>query len=169
MRHSTATTIALVCGSLLLLAGCGEDRDKRHLARVVSPPSLLGVWEMTEASRQLLLRDGYVEVPNQSYTITFINDGTVKFASVVDDVRGGTFTNCLGRWRLDHDRTIDNETPRANVIELQLLRTSDRYFRKLALTEEDEQIRLWNFYGDPDSKEYIEYERPGAKKVASSF
>ena len=77
-------------------------------------------------------------------------------------VRGGTFTNCLGKWKLDHDRTVDDETPRANVVELQLLRPNDRYFRKFALTEVDEHVRLWNYYGDPDAKEYIEYERPGA-------
>jgi hypothetical protein len=169
MRHCTATVLPLLCCALLLSSGCGEDKDKRHLTRVVNPPEIFGVWQMTDASRQLLLRDGYAEQPEQSYTIMFINDGTVKFNSVLDDVKGGTYTNCLGRWRLDHDRTVDNETPRANVIELQLLRTNDRYFRKLALTEEDEQVRLWNFYGDPDAKEYIEYERPGAKKVASGF
>jgi hypothetical protein len=167
MRHSFPVVVSLAC--LLCLTGCGEDRGKRHLERVVNMPEILGVWEMTKASQDLLKRDGYVELVDQPYTITFNNDGSLKFTSVLDDVRGGTFTNCLGKWKLDHDRTVDDETPRANVVELQLLRPNDRYFRKLALTEVDEHVRLWNYYGDPDAKEYIEYERPGASAKPTGF
>jgi hypothetical protein len=31
--------------------------------------------------------------------------------------------------------------------------------RYLNFTGEGQRLRLWNFYGDPDSAEYIEYER----------
>ena len=164
MRHSPAilatTVAALACA--LFLAGCGDDPNERHFDRKITPVDIVGTWRMTDAAQDLLRRDGHVEIVGCKYTITFINDGWLKFESVIDDVKGGTYFNCNGTWRLDNDVVVDNEK-RANVVEIQLRRPNDRYFRKLGVTEEGGNLRLWNFYGDPKFAEFIEYERPGAK------
>jgi hypothetical protein len=101
--------------------------------------------------------------PEPVYTIDFTPDGWVKFESVLDDVRGGTFVKCLGTWQVRHDAVVENE-PRANVVEVQLLRANSRYFLKLLVTEDDGDIRLWNTYGDAKLRERIVYERPDVKK-----
>lgn len=146
------------------VAGCGDDDEllERHLKRRVNINDVLGKWQMTEASRGLLIRDGHVDVPNKPYTIEFLGDGWVKFESVVDDVKGGTPTKCLGRWFLDYDVVVESKK-RPNIVELQLQRPQDRYFKKLSVTEEEGNLRLWSVYGDPKFMEFIEYERPGAK------
>ena len=162
MRNLRAILVSLAC--VALLAGCGDDDElfERHIKRQVTVNDVFGKWQMTAASRDLLIRDGHVEMLNKPYTIEFLNDGWLKFESVVDDVKGGTFTKCLGRWRLDHDVTVDNKK-RPNIVEIQLQRPKDRYFKKLAVTEESGNLRLWTIYGDEKFMEFIEYERPGAK------
>ena len=169
-RRVTPIHFALLpaaCAALVLLAGCMGDDDEakkdRNAQRVVAPAELVGEWHMTEGSRGLFKRDGHVEASDKPYSITFLDDGWVKFDSVVDDVKGGgTYTKCVGTWLLEHDVVVNNK-PAPNVITLQLRRVQDRCFLKLLITEQEKQVRLWNTYGDPKKLEYIEYERPGAK------
>jgi hypothetical protein len=155
MRHSLCI-LAVVCG--LFVAGC--DGGDRHMTRKVATSEIVGTWKMTAASLQLLKRDGYVPSPGETQTITFNADGSLAFASVLDDFKAGTYNTCSGMWKLNHDKTIDNETVRANAINIELKRTSDTHLRTLSLAEVGGKLRLWNFYGDPDSWEFIEYERP---------
>jgi hypothetical protein len=139
------------------LMGCGLP--DRHAARKITTAEVVGTWQMTTASRQLLKRDGYAELPGQTYTITFNPEGTVKFASVLDHFKGGTNIECGGRWNLYHEKTIGNEIVRANALDLHLNRADGPYTRTLSFAEEGGKLRLWSFYGDPDSWEFIEYER----------
>ena len=160
---------ALACALLPLLAGCGDDPHERHMTTQVQPTAIFGVWKMTQLSRDLLKRDGNVEQDGQTYTINFLKDGWLKFESALDDAKpGGTYENCLGTWRLDHDVMVDNKV-RANIVELQLRRNAERTFKKFALTEEGGQMRLWSVYGDPTLGEFIEYERPGSKAAAKTL
>jgi hypothetical protein len=164
MHHSSARLIAILVplACVMFLTACGDDALTRHMTRPIGLNDVVGNWQLTKASLDLLIRDGYVEIPNQTYTITFNNDGWLSFESVLDDVKGGTYSKCPGTWRLHHDVTVDSEK-RANVVELQLLRTNNRHFLKLLVTEEDGNLRLWNSYGDAKLTEFIEYERPGLK------
>ena len=164
MDHSPARIVAILIplACAVSLAGCGEDLPKRDVTRQVGLNDILGKWQLTKGSLELLQRDGYVAPPDQAYTIDFNKDGWLKFESVLDDVKGGSYTNCLGTWRLRHDVTVESEQ-RANVVELQLLRPNNRYFLKLSVTEEDGNLRLWNSYGESKLAEHIEYERPGVK------
>ena len=159
----------LACALVVALAGCGDDPHERHMTTQVQPGAIFGVWRMTQASRDLLKRDGNVEKDNQTYTINFLNDGWLKFESVADDANGGgAYETCLGTWRLDHDVMVDNVV-RANIVELQLRRNTERTFKKLSLTEEGGQMRLWSVYGDPKLGEFIEYERPGSKAAPKTL
>ena len=146
------------------LAGCGsEDPPKqRDLPTHIGLNDVMGKWQLTKGSLDLLKRDGYVEAPDPTYTIDFNKDGWLRFQSVLDDVKGGTYTNCLGTWQLQYDVIVQNEQ-RPNVVELQLLRPNSRYFLKLSVTEDDGNLRLWNTYGESKLGQYIEYERPGVK------
>jgi hypothetical protein len=162
---------ALACALALPLAGagCGDDPHERHMATQVQPNAIIGLWKMTQFSRDLLKRDGNVEKDGQAYPINFVNDGWLKFDSALDDAKpGGTYESCLGTWRLDHDVMVDNVV-RANIVELQLRRNTERTFKKLSLTEEGGQMRLWSVYGDPKLGEFIEYERPGSKAAPKTL
>jgi hypothetical protein len=162
MRPFPKILLALAC--ILLLGACGD----RHLTRKITPVDIGGAWQMTATSRLLLQRDGYVETPGQTYTITFHPDGSLHFASVVDNTKSGTFFDCPGTWKLQHDTTIDNSVVRANVLQLELRRPKDLYLMKLSLAEENGRLRLWSFYGDPDSWEFMEYERQPATAATST-
>ena len=165
MVHCLARLVLAALPALagaLLLAGCGKELAKEDTTRHLAPRDIMGKWQMTRHSLDLLGRDGFVESPDRIYTITFTDDGWLTFDSVLDDVKGGTLTKCLGTWRLMHDVTIKNVTMK-NVVELQLLRPTSRHFLKLSVKEEDKNLRLWNAYGEPKAMETIEYERPGAK------
>ena len=158
MRHFSSLYAALcVVVVVVVVAGChGPDR---HMRRKVEPSELVGTWKMTAASLRLLQRDGYVASPGETQTITFKADGSLAFASVLDQFEGGTLTTCNGTWRLDHDKTINN-LRRANVVDVELQLTRNHtYLRTLSLAEEGGKLRLWDSYGDPDLWEFIEYER----------
>jgi hypothetical protein len=152
---NSSRAVAVLCS--LIVVGC--DGSDRHTTRKVATSEIVGTWKMTAASLRLLKRDGYVPSPGETQTIRFNADGSLAFASVIDGFKGGTFNTCSGTWKLNYDRTIDRETVRANSIDLELRRTSDTHLRSLSLAEEGGKLRLWNYYGDPDSWEFIEYER----------
>jgi len=151
------STVICVVVSGCLFAGCsGPDR---HLKGKVTTADVVGAWKMTAASLQFLTRDGYRASPGETRTITFNADGSVEFASVFVDSNGATFDRCRGTWKLEHDKSIDNKSIRANAIDLVLQRSPDvSHGSTLSLREEGGKLRLWSFYGDPDLWEFIEYE-----------
>jgi hypothetical protein len=172
MHHSLAR-LALVLLSLVgaaFSAGCG-DEAAAAAARAnggdhVTINAILGKWRLTKGSLGVLARDGYVGPDGLAYTIDFGKDGFLKFESVLDDVRGGTYVNCLGTWRLRHEVVVNGEQ-QPNVVELQLLRPNSRYFLKLSVLNDHGNLRLCNAYGESRTGEQMEYERPDAKRVLS--
>ena len=151
---------ALLCACLI--AGCGSEEAKQDTTPHIGPRDVLGKWQLTRPSIDLLVRDGFLDTPDRAYTITFTDDGWLKFDSVLDDVKGGTLTTCLGTWRILHDVTI-KKVQMNNVVELQILQPTSRYFLKLSVKEEDKSLKLWHAYGEAKALETLEYERPGAK------
>ena len=114
---------------------------------------------MTEASLKLLQRDGYTPSADQPLTITFAADGSLAFASVLEHAEGDACVQHGGKWHLRYDTEAKNVVPKANTIELEMMRPDDTFFSELSLTEHAGKLRLWDYYGDPDAWEFIEYER----------
>ncbi|MEM6855227.1 MAG: hypothetical protein AAF593_12540 [Planctomycetota bacterium] len=148
----------LWCMFFTLPLGCCFPLPDRHLERVVTDSEVVGVWRLTEESLELLTRDGFVPASN-SYTLTFHADGSLQFDSIIDEFRGGTYRSSQGTWRLAHNTMGDSNVEKTNVIEIQLRSGQAVQHRTLNFDEEDGQLVLWNYYGDPDSLEFMEYQR----------
>ena len=159
MRQICIVMIAVVC---LALTGCGRltPLPDRNLKRKVADTDVVGTWKLTSQSLGQLTRDGYIVDPSHALSITFHADGTLEFASVMDGISGwGTYVEGLGNWALEHDTSGDSNIEKMNALRLDIggAEVIDR--RYLNFAEEDGQLLLWNYYGDPDSWEFMEYER----------
>lgn len=151
--------ILLLFSCVTLLGGCGLP--DRNLKEALSDKDVIGTWKLTEDSLRLLTRDKFQTDPSHLYTITFRPDGTCTFASVAVEFQGGSYTVVDGTWRLEHDTNGDSNVRKRNAIRMELhpkpTQTEQRY---LNFDRDDrKQIKLWNYYGDPDQWEFIEYSR----------
>lgn len=144
---------------LILLIGCCFPLPDRNLTRTVAETEIVGVWRLTDESLELLQRDGFVADPDIDYTLALHADGVLQFDSVIDDFRSGTYQTIGGTWRLDHNSEGDSNIEKPNVLEMELRSPGSTHFRSLNFGEEEGQLILWNYYGDPDSWEFMEYER----------
>ncbi len=147
--------------AIAFLAGCGLP--DRNLKETLSDADVVGTWKLTEDSLGLLTRDKFQSAPSHLNTITFRPDGTCTFASVSDEFQGGTYTVVDGTWRLEHDTNGDSNVRKRNAIRMELHpkpnHTEQRYFN--FDRDDRKQLKLWNYYGDPDQWEFIEYSRNG--------
>ncbi len=159
--------VLAVCLSIMLLASCGRtrgSRSARHLARTVADAEIVGTWQMTAASTNLLLRDGYPRRPSSALTIRFKSDGSLAFASAEPGYPFGprTYTDATGHWKLSHHTFDGFGKGEPNVLSIDIERLASaggKLFWPMYLTDVGGQLRLWYPHGDPDSREYIEYER----------
>jgi hypothetical protein len=141
----------------LCLPGCGLP--DRNLSRKLTTADVTGTWRLTAASLALLNRDGFKGAPEQRYTIVLKKDGQLNFASVISDFHTGTYMECQGTWNLGHDTRESSGLRVANTLRMRLKTASADRFTGMGFAETDGRLVLWDFYGDPDSWEFIEYER----------
>ncbi len=160
--------VLAVCSSIMLLSSCNRtwsgSRSTRHLARTVANTEIVGTWQMTAASTNLLIRDGYPLRPPSELTIWVKSDGTLVFASAEAGYPFGprTYTDATGYWTLLHHSYDGLSQEEPNVLSIELEKPASaggKHFWPMYLTEVSGQLRLWYPHGDPDSREYIEYER----------
>jgi hypothetical protein len=151
MRHRSRVILILCC---LAVAGCRS----RDTTRKLSASDVVGTWRMRPAAKSMVDKDGVAGAVGKPYTITFNADGAMVFASVFDDMRGGTYRECGGTWHLEHDTTGDSGDRKANTIRMELADGNGTNIHYLNFTGDGARLLLWNYYGDPDSAEYIEYE-----------
>ena len=64
-----------------------------------------------------------------------------------------------GRWKLEHNTTGGSNIHKTNALSLEIKMPEMTDNRYLNFAEQDNKLILWNFYGDPDSWEFLEYER----------
>lgn len=142
---------------LLCVVACrGCILPDRNLGRTVTPSEIVGTWRLTPESLRLLERDGFKPLPDQTFTMTFAEDGAARFASI-DPWEPTTYAVRAGTWALVHG------TPqgRTNVLELRLQGAgeSGTSFVNWNFDEVGGSLVLWSFLGDPDSWEFVEYTR----------
>lgn len=109
---------------------------------------------MAPESLLLLKQDGYTPAAGETYTITFAADGSLTFASVLTDYKSGKYADEHGKWCLEHDVSIDNDTKRANALKVVTTRSETMGF-----ADNKGKVVLWTWYGDPDEGHCIDYVR----------
>src|SRR4051794_20076005 len=90
--------IILVGLTLLFFLGGGS----RYTTRKLNHFDITGTWKLTDQSRQMLKRKGHTERPGESYSITFSENGSFAFASVMATASGqvGSYQVVGGDWTL---------------------------------------------------------------------
>jgi hypothetical protein len=81
------------------------------------------------------------------------------FASVFDHLGAQKYVAMPCTWTLEHDTTGDSNVPKVNALRLAFNRAGANESRYLNFAREREGVVLWNYLGDPDSWEFIEYAR----------
>ena len=149
LRRSRRFFLALLLG---LLSGCGmPDRDVEER---LTQPDVVGTWKLTAESLQLLQRDKFQTAPEHLYTIAFRLDGTCTFASVDNDFYNNHYEVVEGTWRVEHNTRGDSNVTKRNALCLDL---QGRMCWLNFDRDEQKRLLLWNYYGDPDMWEFLEY------------
>ncbi len=143
---------------LIISTGCSPfGLPDRNLKQYVSKNEVIGSWTMTAKSLSLLIRDGFQKKEGHQYEIEIFPDGTCRFQSVRGKFQGGIYHEVMGNWKLEHDKTGDSNVKKKNTLQLQLPLSKSTSYHYLNFDKKDGKLILWNFYGDPDSWEFIEY------------
>jgi hypothetical protein len=144
--------------------GCGNHfAPDRNVKEALADDDVIGRWKMTTKSLGLFARDGFRSEPAQTYTITFHKDGTCVFHSIEHSASApkGTYILASGVWKLAHDVKRGANVMVKNAVQTELNVGGTTVFRDWDFTREDGVLMLWDFYGDPDQWEFIEYAHDG--------
>lgn len=150
--------VATVASFLVIgLTACGRYFTPNiNLDRYATEKDIVGTWQLLPSTLQFAARDGYkAEAP--VHEIEFRADGSCVYRSITEFGQKATYLNAQGTWKLEHDTEGKGERKRKNEIKLML----NHHGLSFYLTEENGKILLWYWWGDPDSWEFIKYEKKG--------
>ena len=141
---------ALLLG-LLVFSGCGLPN--RNIADRLNTNDVVGVWTATSETLRLAQQKHGLpaDVP---LTITLRPDGTTDFR-VIDCA--GKLVEEKGTWTLEHNVNWGN-VPVQNLLRIKAPQTEIQY----GFARESGALRIWEFLGDPDAWELIEFTRTAA-------
>ncbi|HUU42711.1 MAG TPA: hypothetical protein VMX57_02970 [Planctomycetota bacterium] len=93
--------------------------------------------------------------------MTINSDGTIAFASVLElsDPWEYRYTTAAGTWKLEHDTARGSNVTTKNTLSLDMRTAGKTVYHYLYFAEDRGPLLLWNYYGDPDSWEFLEYTR----------
>ena len=153
-----SVSVALLLGATLTLAGCGRYFTPNiNLDRYATKEEVVGTWQLLPSTLQLATRDGYKPPKSLVHEIEFRADGTCTFKSITEWAQKATYMDACGTWKLQHDTERKGERKRKNELKLSVGPEGLEFY----LTEEDGKVLLWYWWGDPDSWEFIKYEKRG--------
>lgn len=157
MKHGI---IASMIG-LALCTGCPRPLwlPDRNLDRLVSREEVIGTWFMTTNSLRLLSRYGFNADTTNKYSIIFRENGSLSFNSVLAGFDAITSHNIDGNWELQHDENGFSNNRAKNILIMSLVAEDGSYSTSLNFDKDKSGIILWEFYGDPDMWEFIEYKK----------
>jgi hypothetical protein len=155
-KRYVAESLLLALCAFIVACG-GYFAPDRNIRERLDESELSGAWQLTARSLELLERDGFHRNPDSRYRLTLTADGECQFESVVDDFKGGTDVRAPCTWRLEHDAADDSSIKRANILRVSF--RPDGRVLHFSFARQGGELILWNYYGDPDSWEFIEYSR----------
>lgn len=143
----------------LLCTGCPHPLwlPDRNLKALVQEQDVIGTWNLRPESLALLTRDSFKTNASHHYQIHFMTNGVCSFQTVAETFPGATYHDVKGGWKLEHNTTGDSNIKKKNAIKLELSLPTMTRTCYLNFDMRDSALILWNFYGDPDSWEFMEY------------
>jgi hypothetical protein len=149
--------VSLLC---VLITGCGSYfAPDRNVKETLSEKDVVGSWKMSAESLVPLVRDGFRSASTNEYRIVFNPDGTCVFQSVFSFTRQHRYLAAKGSWRLEHDTTGNSNIKKKNALRIELLVEGANHLSHLNFARENGALVLWNYHGDPDQWEFVEYRR----------
>ena len=145
--------------SCAILFGCDRSLPDRSLKEYVSETDVVGKWKLTPESLALLTQFGFKEKPEHKYSIVFHPDGTCEYHTVVGYFEDIAYYEVAGSWELEKDTMGNSNYIKKNALRIEISTPNMDYTRYLNFDKKEGQIILWNYYGDPDSWEFLEYEK----------
>ena len=147
---------------LLILAGGGCGRyaaPDRHLRSLLSPEDVVGNWRLTESTVKLVRANGATISDSVHPGLQISRDGTCYFASVVHRPEAIEYVEGTCTWKLEHDTTGDSNIRKRNALRLTILNEGTKRIEYLNFAGDHRGLTLWNYLGDPDLGQFIEYDR----------
>ena len=134
-----------------LLAGCLPDYFPRRKLKLSSQEQLAGRWQLTRDSLKMM--DRYLMRTPQASFIELAADGRCDLHDFVagEDPYSGT-----GTWKIE-EKSDYRSKRRFSVLRITRLREKGVF--SFYFTKRHGKIILWQYHGDPDGREYVEYER----------
>ena len=146
---------ALISSALTLVAfvGCGiMFAPDKHVSRTVEKSELVGNWTLTSQSLGYLKSDGYDPGGEKKHEFTLLDDGTCTLTSVYDN-SDFPYVDGSGVWTIKDGKKVEIE-----------IDANDRsYTFHFGIGEKRGRLYFWQFHGDPDMWEFIEYNLTNAK------
>jgi hypothetical protein len=138
----------------LLILGCGSP-PKKDTLRLLKTDELVGTWLPTA---QTIKYFNELSLNNQGTIL--LSEGNVCSVSTYLPVNDQNvpFVSGNGKWHLKHDTYGTGNKKEKNVVEVQIEGDSFsvRYF---SIMENDGELFLWSYLGDPDSYKLLVYGR----------
>ena len=146
----------------MVVSGCGSYcAPIRDIRDRVDDSVVVGAWRLTDESLRNLERDGFRRDPSHRYTITFNADHSCAFASVIQ-FDGVEYDEAPCTWSLAHDVELSYGSV-ANLLRFEISRKGTPLSTSLSFAREDGVLILWEYYGDPDQWDFLEYTRVRAQ------
>jgi hypothetical protein len=145
----SASLIALV--TVTLLAGCLPDYFPRRKLRLSSQEQLAGRWQLTRDSATMM--DRYLMRTPKASFIDLTADGRCDLHDFVseEDLYSGA-----GSWKTEDESDYGSKR---KFSVLHITRLGEKGFFSLYFAKRHGKIIMWQYHGDPDGRQYIEYER----------
>ena len=152
--------VCLAFLAVALLAGCGAFfAPDRNVKEPLGERDVLGTWEITTNSLKLLRREGYNPNATNGYQLTFGTHGVCRIQTVHTFAGGFQYVDAAGTWDLEHNSLGDSNIRKRNTLHIQFSSEGTTCGVYQNFAREGGEIILWNYYGDPDLGEFIEYRR----------
>jgi hypothetical protein len=126
-----------------------------RLKRTVSPSEVVGIWTLTKESFEDIKTDTEaksLQGPHTDFTINLKPDGTVVYRSLLQmPVRK---VDCSGRWEVRPSYNARNSSMLTLYFD-----ANGEHQHSLEFTEEQGNLVIWEYLGDPDSWRLVEYKK----------
>jgi hypothetical protein len=145
---------AIVLVAVTLLSGCLPDHFPRRQLRLSgSDRQIAGHWRLRPKSANMM--DKYLMRTPEVSRIDLSPDGRCDLRDFVD---GEDLHSGAGTWKIE-DESDDGSKRKHSVLRIGFPIHGKQGFFSLYFTRRHGKIILWQYHGDPDGREYVEYER----------
>jgi hypothetical protein len=125
--------------------------------RYVTQEDLIGVWIHTPSTERIIARYKPSGTRPTKCHLALYRDGTCDFDSVYGRYDSFAYRKTSGNWILEHDTEGNSNIRKKNAIAFDMKSREFAGNMYLNITEKKGKLILWEWHGDPDSREFIEY------------